>query len=48
MTKEEYYADILDLKFNQNWLNTEIMAKYKCTYPELKLLFDKYYEKGEV
>ena len=32
MIKEEYYADILDLKFNQNWLNTKIMEKYNMTH----------------
>lgn len=48
MIKEEYYSDILDLKFNKNWLNTQIMAKYGCSYPELRVLFDKYLEENNL
>lgn len=47
MIKEEYESEILNLKFNEHWLNSQIMEKYNCTYPELRVLLDKYLcEKG--
>lgn len=41
MIKEEYESEILNLKFNEHWLNTEIMRKYNCSYAELRVLLDK-------